>query len=185
MSTSQVSPAEQVRPLLRVRQIREFTDQPISETQLDAVADAARWSGSAGNSQPWRFITIRDEKTLRALAQAGMPQTRLLETAPAAIAVVLPGDGDHQVSHAFDEGRAAERTLIAASMLDLGAGLCWIRSAALPAVRPILSLPEDRIVRTIVAVGHPTEAARRPKSAPGQARIPRDQVIFEERWTGR
>jgi hypothetical protein len=114
-----------------------------------------------------------------------MPQTRLLETAPAAIAVVLPGDGDHQVSHAFDEGRAAERTLIAASMLDLGAGLCWIRSAALPAVRPILSLPEDRIVRTIVAVGHPTEAARRPKSAPGQARIPRDQVIFEERWTGR
>jgi nitroreductase len=185
MTTSQASPAEQVRPLLRVRQIRDFTDQPISEAQLDAVADAARWSGSSRNSQPWRFITIREVRTLRALAKAGTPQTRLLETAPAAIAIVLPGDGDHQVSFAFDEGRAAERMLIAASMLDLGAGICWIRSAALPDVRPILALPEDRLVRTIVALGHPSDAARRPKSAPGQARLPREQVVLEERWPGR
>ena len=39
-----------------------------------------------------------------------------------------------------------------------------------------------RFVRTIVVVGNPTEAARAPKSAPGQARLPRDQVVFEGRW---
>ena len=37
-------------------------------------------------------------------------------------------------------------------------------------------------LRTIVAVGHPTERARQPNSPPGQARLPRDQVVVEERW---
>jgi len=35
-----------------------------------------------------------------------------------------------------------------------------------------------------VQVGHPTDAARRPKSAPGEARLPREEVVFEERWPG-
>jgi nitroreductase len=185
MTLPRSSPLDRVRPLLRVRQIREYTDEPVSPADLEAVADAARWSGSSRNSQPWRFITIRDAKTLRALAEAGMPQTRLLNTAPAAIAIVLPIDESHQVSYAFDEGRAAERMLIAASLLELGAGICWIRSSALPAVRPILALPEDRLVRTIVALGHPTEAARRPKSAPGLGRLPREEVVFEDTWPAR
>jgi hypothetical protein len=38
------------------------------------------------------------------------------------------------------------------------------------------------MVRTIVQVGHPTAAARKPKSARGQARLPREQTVFEERW---
>jgi len=33
-----------------------------------------------------------------------------------------------------------------------------------------------------VVVGHPTEAAQAPKSAPGKARLPREQVVFEGRW---
>jgi nitroreductase len=185
MTSPRISPIDRVRPLLRVRQIREYTDEPVSPADLEAVVDAARWSGSSRNSQPWRFITVRDAKTLRALAEAGKPQTHLLETAPAAIAIVLPADEAHQVSYAFDEGRAAERMLIAASFLELGAGICWIRSSALPAVRPILSLPDDRLVRTIVAMGHPTHAAQRPKSASGQARLPREEVVFKERWPAR
>jgi nitroreductase len=185
MTLPRTTPLDRVRPLLRVRQIREYTDEPVSPADLEAVADAARWSGSSRNSQPWRFITIREEKTLRALALAGMPQTRLLDTAPAAIAIVLPADEAHQVSYAFDEGRAAERMLIAASLLELGAGICWIRSSALPGVRPILALSDDPLVRTIVALGHPTDAARRPKSALGQGRLPREQVVFAERWPAR
>ena len=39
------------------------------------------------------------------------------------IAIVLPDEQGQAVSHAYDEGRAAERILIAASMLGLGAGI--------------------------------------------------------------
>ncbi|MFN2484650.1 MAG: hypothetical protein ABR509_06910 [Candidatus Limnocylindria bacterium] len=32
-----------VRPLLRVRQIREFTDEPVSSEKIYAIVDVARW----------------------------------------------------------------------------------------------------------------------------------------------
>ena len=119
---------------------------------------------------------------LRQIAEVGLPQTRSLRTATAAIAIVLPADDAHDISNAFDEGRAAERILIAAGMLDLGAGIAWIFSKIRPAVAELLGLPDDRFIRTIVSLGHPTEAARRPKTAPGEARLPRSETVFYERW---
>jgi nitroreductase len=173
---------DRIRPLLGARQTREFTDAPVEPDALDALVDAARWSGSSKNSQPWRFIVIRDPATIRALADSDMPHTRALPTATAAIAIVLPEQPGRGISHAYDEGRAAERILIAASQLGLGAGIAWIGKEARPAVAELLGLPDDRFVRTVVAIGHPSEAGRRPKSKPGEARLPRDETVFAERW---
>jgi len=80
-------PIEGIKPLLRTRQFREFTDEPVTDEQIQALMNVARWSGSAGNSQPWRFIVVRDVELLRRLAELGHPQTRGLTTAMAA--------GDH------------------------------------------------------------------------------------------
>lgn len=177
-------PSAKVRPLLRTRQTREFTDEPVSEADLTTLADVARWSGSSANTQPWRFIVIREVATLRGIADAGMPQTRSLRSAAAAIAIALPEEQGKAVSHAFDEGRAAERILVGATMLGLGAGIAWILAAARGTVAELLHLPGEWRVRTVVAIGHPSEAGLRPKSAPGQARLPRDEVVFDERWPG-
>jgi nitroreductase len=176
------SPADLLRPLRRTRQFREFTAEPVDRASLDAIADVGRWSGSSQNTQPWRFIVIADSSVLRQLAPIGMPSTRSLQTAAAAIAIVMPDEQGRAVSHAFDEGRAAERMLIAAEMIDLGAGIAWIRSDIRAAVGEIFDLPPDRFIRTIVVLGHPTEAALRPKSAAGSARLPREETVFVERW---
>jgi hypothetical protein len=40
-----------------------------------------------------------------------------------------------------------------------------------------LGVGDDRFVRTIMAVGHPTEAARAFRQPTGQARLPLDQVV--------
>jgi nitroreductase len=178
------SPRDRVRPLLRVRQIREFEPEPPTDAEIEAIADAARWSGSASNEQPWRFIVIRDRATLDALHEAGLPQTRALATTPAAIAIVLPVD-DRTISRAYDDGRVAERVLIAANLVGLAGGISWIRSPVGPTVAGLVGLPADRFVRTIVAIGHPTEAAQRPKSPGGKGRLPRSEVVFEERWPDR
>jgi nitroreductase len=175
-------PADQLRPLLRTRQIREFTDAPVGEAELAAIVDVARWSGSSANTQPWRFIVIREPATLRGIAAAGMPQTRSLRSAAAAIAIALPEEQGKAVSHAYDEGRAAERILIGATMLGLGAGIAWILAAARGTVSELLHVPADWRVRTVVAIGHPSESARRPKSPKGGARKPRDEMVFNERW---
>ena len=161
-------PADAVRPLLRVHQVREFTDAPVDPAALDAIADAARWSGSSSNSQPWRFILIREPETLRQLSEVSLPSTRSLASAA--------------VSNAFDEGRAAERILIAAFVLDLGAGIARVRADDRPAVGELLGVPEGRFIRTMVAIGHPTERAMRPKSTGGAARLPRSETVFSERW---
>lgn len=174
--------SDAVRPLLRVRQVRQFTDAPVESPALEAIADAARWSGSSQNTQPWRFIVIRHRETLRRLAKAGQPQTRSLASAAAAVAIVLPEDKSRAASNAFDEGRAAERMLIAASLLEVGAGIAWLRSEVRPVAGELLALPEGRFVRTLVAIGHPTPAAQRPKSAPGEARLPRSETVFNERF---
>ncbi len=176
------TPADKLRPLRRTRQFREFTAEPVDREAIDAIADVGRWSGSSQNTQPWRFIVIADSSVLRRLAPIGMPSTRSLQTATAAIAIVLPDEKGKQVSYAFDEGRAAERMLIAAGMIDLGAGIAWVRADIREAVGKMFDLPADRFIRTIVALGHPTDAARRPKSAKGSARLPRKETVFEERW---
>ena len=176
------NPADRVRPLIKVRQIRDFADRAVALPELAALADVARWAGSSGNSQPWRFVVVREVETIRRLAEAAMPMTRPLQTATAAIAIVLPDEAGKAVGQAYDAGRAAERILIAASALDLGAGITWILPEARGRVQSILAIPPGWFVRTIVAVGHPSEAAAKPKSAPGTARMPRDEIVFEERW---
>jgi nitroreductase len=182
MSDDAMTPAEVVRPLIRVRQVREFTAEPVTPDELAAIADAGRWSGSSQNTQPWRLVAIRDADTIRRLEEASMPNTRSLATAVAAVAVVMPEDPAQVVRFAYDEGRLSERMLIAATLLGLGGGIAWVTPDNRPAVGAILGVPEGRHIHTILALGHPTEAARAPKSEPGKARLPRNEVVFEDRW---
>ena len=65
---------------------------------------------------------------------------------------------------------------------SLGGGIAWLKGDAREAVRDLLGIPAGWFIRTVVALGHPSATARAPKSAPGQARLQREQVIFEERW---
>ncbi len=170
---------EQIRT---VRQARQYQPETVSDEIVEQLLEIARWTGSSRNTQPWRFIVIRDVGSIRKIAETGLPQTRSLGTAMAAIAITLPAAPDRAISHAYDDGRAAERMLIAASLLGLGAGIAWVRPDVLESIGAMLKLPTDRIVRTVLALGHPTDAARAPKSAPGEARLPLEELVFQEHW---
>jgi hypothetical protein len=61
-------------------------------------------------------------------------------------------------------------------------GIAWIFAPVRATVAELLHIPAGWRVRTVVAIGHPSPEARRPKSAPGTARLPRDEVVFHERW---
>jgi nitroreductase len=177
-------PAAVVRPLIRTRQFREFTAEPVSDEILAALTDVGRWTGSAGNRQPWRFLVLTDVPTIRRLGELGVPQTRSLATAPAVIAIVLPAGDDRELPDAYDDGRAAERILVGASMLGIGAGIAWVRRELRGAMNDVLGIPDDHFIRSLLAIGHPSEAARQPKGAPGSARLPRAETVFRDRWPG-
>ncbi|MGC8634470.1 MAG: nitroreductase family protein [Candidatus Limnocylindrales bacterium] len=176
------APLDRVHPLIRTRQVRDFTDRRLEPALLDALAEVVRWTGSSNNRQPWRFLVLRDRATLRQIADAGQPQTRALQTAAAALAIALPAESERTVSNAYDEGRAAERVLIAAGLLGIGAGIAWVRDDVQAPIGALLGVPDGWFIRTVIALGYPTEAALRPKSAPGQARLPRERTVFQDRW---
>jgi nitroreductase len=171
-----------VASLLRIRQTTEFTDEPVDPARVDAITDVARWSGSANNRQPWRFVVIHDLDTIGRIADRGQPHTKTLVTAQAAIAVVLPDDAEREVVDAYDDGRVAERVLIAASMAGLAAAISWIRPDVQDDMREILGLPDELMVRTVMGIGHPSERSKRPRSAPGKGRLPRGETVHRERW---
>ena len=175
-------PLEIVKPLIRVRQMREFTGRRVTKAEMEAITEVARWSGSSRNEQPCRFIMLREKTLIREIAELGLPQTRGLPTANAAIAIVVPEEPERELSRAFDDGRAAERILVAANMLGLGGGISRVRPDVRGGINEALRLPANRSVRTIVAIGHPTDDALEPKSRPGAARLPREQVIYNECW---
>jgi len=175
-------PIEVVKPLIRVRQTRAFTSKKVTRAELDAITEVARWSGSSRNEQPCRFITLRDKNRIREIAEIGLPQTRGLPTASAAVAIIEPNEPERGMSRSFDDGRAAERMLIAAHLLGLGGGISRVRADVREGINKLLRLPANRSVRTIVAFGHPTEEALAPKSQPGKARLPREEVVYDEYW---
>ena len=55
----------EIQPLLKKRwSPRSFTDQPVSKETLQRIFEAARWTPSSSNDQPWRFIVgIKGDKT--------------------------------------------------------------------------------------------------------------------------
>lgn len=165
-----------LRALRRTRQIRAFTEEPISEGQLSAILEVARWTGSSMNVQPWKFLVLRDRSDLERISDLAQ-HSRYVRKAPLAIAIVMPG-GDAE-EEAYDEGRVAERILIAASAQGLGAGIGWTVGSERPAVGELIGVSAPAYVRTIISIGHPTEDARRLRSGPGTGRRPLAEFVRE------
>ncbi len=51
------------------RAIRQFTDAPVSDEDIEALLDAATRAPSAGNRQPWHFIVLRDPEVKAAIRE--------------------------------------------------------------------------------------------------------------------
>lgn len=52
------------------RSIRRYTTQPIASEHIHALLEAGRWSPSAHNRQPWRWVVIRTQDAKIRLANA-------------------------------------------------------------------------------------------------------------------
>ncbi len=57
-----------LKVILDRRSIREFTDEPVSEEDLQVILESARQAPSGENAQPWRFIIVRDPGTRKEIA---------------------------------------------------------------------------------------------------------------------
>jgi len=169
-----------LRPIRRVSQVRKFTDETVSDDVVFQLLELARWTGSAMNSQPWKFIVVRDRETLRKIASL-RPPIGWVATVPVAIAIV--NDGAHPMFEAYDEGRLTERLLTGATLLGYGGGVAWFGEPQHQAkAKSVLGIPESLSARQIVAIGRPTSGpdSRLPGLAGGRKAL--GELVSIERY---
>ncbi|HSJ56406.1 MAG TPA: nitroreductase family protein [Anaerolineae bacterium] len=138
------------------RSIREYTGQPVSPEDAQALLEAGMAAPSASNRKPWHFVVTDEPATLRALADAH-PFGKMLAGAGLAIAVC----GDPAISDwwVVDCSAATENILVAAAGLGLGA--VWLGAHGRPereqAIRGVLGIPDNVGVLSLLSIGHPAE----------------------------
>jgi nitroreductase len=167
----------------RRRMVRRFKPDPIPTATIRRLVGAAVRAPSAGHTQPWEFVVVRDRKRRLALAEAALGQTFVAE-APIVIvpcfdvARVRPRYGERAERYGMIDAAFASLTLLLA-VADAGLGACFVGAMDDARVASVVQLPSHVRPLAVVPVGHPDEAPSRMR-----LRRPRDVVHFE-RWQGR
>ena len=143
--------------LRNVSNTRDFAAAPVPDVTVSALLEAARWSGSSRNLQPWHLVVVRDRQRIKEIA-AATDHISWMADAPLLLVVVMANQ--HPQFDCYDEGRMTERVLIAAKSLGLGAGMGWVPAGeGRDAVLRIVGAPAGAMVRTVIAVGTPVPGA--------------------------
>jgi nitroreductase len=147
--------------ILKLRAIRDFDDRPLSESDLQSILEAARWTGSSKNRQDWSFIVVTGDR-LQQLATHG-DYTDPIRSSAATIVLVKEEGGNM-----FDIGRAAQNIMLAAKAI--GVASCPITLHRHAEARRFLGAPDGAETRYAVALGYPApgaQAGRRGGRKPG------------------
>jgi nitroreductase len=169
---------EVIEAIRRKRAVRGYAPTPLPEEVVNQILYAGRRSQSSKNSQPWRFIAVRDPETLAALSQFG-DYARHLPSAALAVAILTP-DPKAYYWVMFDAGQAAAYMQLAA--VELGVGSCVVTLHRPEGSRELLGYPDDLHLTMLVAFGYPADpAALEPASRPG-GRQPFDELVHFERY---
>jgi nitroreductase len=146
--------------MLKRRSVRDFTSEPVSESQITDLLEAAMAAPSACNKKPWEFYVIKDKKTqdaLKASSPHGNYNSPLL--------IIVMGNTDNSLSKdpndfwIQDCSAAVENLLVEAASCGLGTCWCGIypRLERVKAVKDILKLKDNLVPLALIHVGHPTK----------------------------
>jgi len=166
--------------LVRRPAVRAFDPgREVPEALVARLIEVARWTGSARNRQPWRFVQVRDRAAIRRLSALGA-YARFVAGAPAVLAIASADDGFADTE--FDVGRVTQSIVLAAAAAGLGCCPATIfPEPNVETARAILGLADGWCPRHILALGYP--APVRPTGAPGalpavpRGRLPLDELL--------
>lgn len=161
------------------RNVRQYRPEPVSEENLERIAEAAWRAPSGGNKQHWDFVVVTDRAQLEQLSTVWLGAKHIAH-APAAIALVVPENSDEfeRLIDQFDLGQATAAMTIAATDLGIGTGHSAVGDQV--KAREILGVPDDHRVCYLLGVGYPADRELRPIDKPD--RRPFTEVMHRGRW---
>jgi nitroreductase len=157
------------------RSIRDYTGEPVSDEDVEAMLKAAMAAPSAQDLRPWHFVVVREREVLDELAEVHK-YAYMLEKAP--MAIVVCGDQEVSKKHWVEDTCAATQNLLLAATA-LGLGGVWIslypKKKYQKTVRELLEIPDHVGVLCALAIGHPAERKK--------ARTQYDEKrVHQEEW---
>lgn len=169
---------ELLATLRGLRQSRRFLPTPVAREDLDRILEVARWTGSAKNTQPWHLVVVTDSALNTELASHGA-FAGFLDGVAASIVVAVEGEGR---SVAYDDGRLAERVMLAAAALGIGSGTAWFSNAAArQRVRELLGLPGHLEPWSAIGLGH-TDTSQEQATPQLSGRKPLEEMTSWNRY---
>lgn len=171
------------------RSIRKYKPDDISDEDIYAIINAARLSPSGNNSQPWRFLVIRDEETKHKIVEAERNQDWML-SAPVFIVCMADlkarddTDLDSFITEdesSFEVKRVIRDTAVAIENLllqctHMGLGSCWTGNYTQKNMRRAIDVPNEFFILGVVTVGVPDE---NPEMRPRKSI---DEILKFNRW---
>jgi nitroreductase len=158
----------------RLRAVREYTSEDVTQAVLEEILDVGRWSATGGNRQPHEVIVVRDQTVKQKFAEWGAKPA-----GPAKVALLIVTASD---ASTFDEGRVAERLALAAKACGLGSCIATLKNEGPDAAKELLGIPPERRARTLVTIGHIDVEARKALPKAAQARKPMSEFAHWDRY---
>lgn len=145
---------------------RDFLDKPVRRDLIELCLEAARLAPSACNSQPWKFVVVDDPALKNRLCDGifsgPYAMNSFAMSAPVIVVVVSEKSSFIASVGAFlrdtryyliDIGIAVEHFVIQAT--ELGLGTCWLGWFNEREAKKILSVPKNKRIDVVLAVGYP------------------------------
>jgi nitroreductase len=161
------------------RNVRQYKSEPVTDDDLNRIAEAGWRAPSAKNRQPWDFVIVTDPAQLKELSTVWRGAGHIA-SAPAAIVLVVPVPPDDRrlVTDNYDIGQATMAMMIAATDLGIGTGHSSVGDQE--KARAILGVPDDYLVAFMLGIGYPADRPLTPIRKPD--RRPFDEVVHRGRW---
>ena len=161
------------------RNVREYKPEPLSEADLNQIAEAGWRAPSAKNRQPWDFVIVTDPAQLKELSTVWRGAGHIASAAAAIVLVVpVPPDDRRLVTDNYDVGQATMAMMIAATDLGIGTGHSSVGDQE--KARAILDVPDDHLVAFMLGLGYPADRPLTPIGKPN--RRPFDEVVHHGHW---
>jgi 3-hydroxypropanoate dehydrogenase len=176
---------------LDARTAQEFSDEPITDEQVQAIYDLIKWGPTSMNMQPLRIVLIRSDDA-RARLAGYMEGTNSPKVAAAPLTAIAAADTCCHLhfptvfpipgaAEKFARDRRREQVAEFNATLQLGYLIVGIRAAGL-GVGPMAGYDADAVnadffpdgrhrVIAVLTIGHPladTYLPRRPRLEPGE-----------------
>jgi nitroreductase len=131
------------------RSIRKYKDTPIPKEKILKILEAAQVAPSAGHRQPWHFIVVENEATIKKLAKR--------EWAEAPVMIVCLADQLASPNWCSNDlGIAIEHMVLAVT--NQGLGTCWMgQTGREEMIMGLLGIPENFKVVAVLPIGEPDE----------------------------